>query len=51
VRLAALDHFAGELVKLRYFAELPLDHAAAAIGISTATAYRHRHWSRTRVAP
>ncbi len=45
-RLAALDHLAGELVKLRYFAGLPLDQASAALGISTATAYRH--WSYAR---
>jgi RNA polymerase sigma factor (TIGR02999 family) len=30
-RLAALDHLAGELVKLRYFAGLTLDQAAAAL--------------------
>jgi RNA polymerase sigma factor (TIGR02999 family) len=46
VRLAALDHFAGDLVKLRYFAGLPLDQAAAALGISTATAYRHWAYAR-----
>jgi RNA polymerase sigma factor (TIGR02999 family) len=46
VRLAALDHLAGELVKLRYFAGLALDQAAAALGVSTATAYRH--WSYAR---
>ncbi len=45
-RLAALDHLAGELVKLRYFAGLGLDQAAAALGVSTATAYRH--WSYAR---
>jgi RNA polymerase sigma factor (TIGR02999 family) len=31
VQLAALDHLAGELVKLRYFAGLALDQAAAAL--------------------
>src|SRR5438046_3145940 len=46
VRLAALDHLAGELVKLRYFAGLPLDQAAAALGVSTATAYRHWAYAR-----
>src|SRR6266851_2330110 len=46
VRLAALDHLAGELVKLRYFAGLALDQAAAALGVSTATAYRHWAYSR-----
>ena len=45
-RLAALDHLAGELVKLRYFAGMALDQAAVALGISTATAYRH--WSYAR---
>jgi RNA polymerase sigma factor (TIGR02999 family) len=45
-RLAALDSIAGELVKLRYFAGLALDQAAVALGISTATAYRH--WSYAR---
>ena len=46
VRLAALDHLAGELVKLRYFAGLALDQAAVALGISTATAYRHWAYAR-----
>ena len=46
VRLAALDHLAGELVKLRYFAGLSLDQAAMALGISTATAYRHWAYAR-----
>ena len=45
-RLAALDSRAGELVKLRYFAGLTLDQAAAALGISTATAYRHWAYAR-----
>jgi RNA polymerase sigma factor (TIGR02999 family) len=45
-RLAALDQLAGELVKLRYFAGLALDKAALALGVSTATAYRH--WSYAR---
>jgi RNA polymerase sigma factor (TIGR02999 family) len=45
-RLAALDHLAGELVKLRYFAGLPLDQATAALGVSTATAYRHWAYAR-----
>jgi RNA polymerase sigma factor (TIGR02999 family) len=53
VRLAELDHLAGELVKLRYFAGLGLDQAAAALGVSTATAYRHwsyaRAWLRTEL--
>src|SRR5438874_7322925 len=45
-RLAALDHLAGELVKLRYFAGLSLDQAAVALGVSTATAYRHWAYAR-----
>jgi len=45
-RLAALDRLAGELVKLRYFAGLALDQAAAALGISPATAYRHWAYAR-----
>jgi RNA polymerase sigma factor (TIGR02999 family) len=52
-RLTALDPLAGELVKLRYFAGLALDQAAAALGVSTATAYRHwayaRAWLRTEL--
>src|SRR5262249_10503310 len=46
VRLGSLDHLAGELVKLRYFAGLALDQAAVALGISTATAYRHWAYAR-----
>ena len=45
-RLAALDSVAGELVKLRYFAGLGLDQAAAALNISNATAYRHWAYAR-----
>lgn len=45
-RLVAADRLAGELVKYRYFAGLPLDQAAALLGISAATAYRH--WSYAR---
>jgi RNA polymerase sigma factor (TIGR02999 family) len=52
-RLGSLDHLAGELVKLRCFAGLGLNRAAAALGISTATAYRHwayaRAWLRTEL--
>ena len=52
-RLGSLDHLAGELVKLRYFAGLALDQAAAALGVSTATAYRHwayaRAWLRSEL--
>ena len=45
-RLSALDAVAGELVKLRYFAGLPLDQAAGAVGVSIATAYRHWAYAR-----
>jgi RNA polymerase sigma factor (TIGR02999 family) len=45
-RLATLDPLAGELVKLRYFAGLALDQAAAALGVATATAYRHWAYAR-----
>ena len=45
-RLATLDHLAGELVNLRYFAGLSLEQAAASLGISTATAYRHWAYAR-----
>jgi RNA polymerase sigma factor (TIGR02999 family) len=45
-RLTTLDSLAGELVKLRYFAGLGLDQAAAALGVSTATAYRHWAYAR-----
>ncbi len=45
-RLTSLDQIAGELVKLRYFAGLALDEAAAALGVSTATAYRHWAYAR-----
>jgi len=52
-RLAKLDAHAGDLVKLRYFAGLGLDQAAQALGISTATAYRHwayaRAWLQTEL--
>jgi RNA polymerase sigma factor (TIGR02999 family) len=52
-RLAALDPLAGNLVKLRYFAGLALDQAAASLGVSTATAYRHwayaRAWLRSEL--
>src|SRR5262249_21711587 len=53
MRLATLDYLASELVKLRYYAGLALDQAAAALGISTATAYRHwayaRAWLRSEL--
>jgi RNA polymerase sigma factor (TIGR02999 family) len=45
-RLATRDPLAGQLVNLRYFAGLALDPAAAALGISPATAYRHWAYAR-----
>lgn len=52
-RLAATDHLAGELVKLRYFGGLALDQAAEVLGVSMATAYRHwayaRAWLRSEL--
>jgi RNA polymerase sigma factor (TIGR02999 family) len=35
-----------ELVRLRYFAGLSVDEAAAVLGVSTATAYRHWNYAR-----
>jgi RNA polymerase sigma factor (TIGR02999 family) len=45
-RLATLDHTAGELVSLRYFAGLSLAEAAEICGLSSATAYRHWAYAR-----
>jgi RNA polymerase sigma factor (TIGR02999 family) len=45
-RLTIQDRLAGELVKLRYFAGVALDQAAAVLGVSTATAYRHWAYAR-----
>jgi RNA polymerase sigma factor (sigma-70 family) len=45
-RFERLDPAKAELVKLRYFAGLTLRQAAAALGISTATA--DRHWAYAR---
>ncbi|HET6575419.1 MAG TPA: ECF-type sigma factor [Fimbriiglobus sp.] len=45
-KLAAKDPVKAELVKLRYFAGLTADHAAAALGISPSTA--DRHWTYAR---
>jgi RNA polymerase sigma factor (TIGR02999 family) len=45
-RLAAKDSAKAELVKLRYFAGLTSDQAAAALGISPTTA--DRHWTYAR---
>jgi RNA polymerase sigma factor (TIGR02999 family) len=45
-RLCAEDEVAGRLVRIRYFSGLPLDEAAQALNISTATAYRHWAYAR-----
>jgi RNA polymerase sigma factor (TIGR02999 family) len=54
LRLAARDPVKGELVKLRYFAGLTIQEAAAVLGISTATAERYwayaRAWLQTEIA-
>jgi RNA polymerase sigma factor (TIGR02999 family) len=49
-RLEALDQLAGQLIKLRYFAGLALNQAAEALGVSTATAYRHWAYARAWLA-
>jgi RNA polymerase sigma factor (TIGR02999 family) len=53
-QLTRLDPTAGQLVKLRYFAGLSVEQAAATVNLSTATAYRHwtfaRAWLHSRVA-
>ncbi len=45
-RLQREDAAVFELVKLRYFAGLNVEQAAAALGISVATAYRHWNYAR-----
>jgi RNA polymerase sigma factor (TIGR02999 family) len=45
-RLGGQDALAGKLVKLRYYAGLSVDQAAEALGISSATAYRHWAFAR-----
>jgi RNA polymerase sigma factor (TIGR02999 family) len=45
-RLSRHDPMAGKLVQLRYFAGLSVEQAAAALGLSTATAYRHWTFAR-----
>src|SRR6476661_8253985 len=52
--LAAEDPVAARVVELRHFAGLSIEDAAAALGLSRATAYRHwtyaRAWLRDAVA-
>ena len=45
-RLETKDASKARIVKLRFFAGLTIDQAAAALGISTATA--ERHWTYAR---
>jgi RNA polymerase sigma factor (TIGR02999 family) len=45
-KLAICDAAAAHLVKLRYFAGLTVEEAGTALGISTATAYRHWKYAR-----
>ena len=45
-KLAGEDQVAASLVKNMYFAGLSLDEAAAVLGISVATAYRHWAYAR-----
>ena len=45
-KLARLDPAAARLVELRYFAGLSVDDAGKALGMSTATAYRHWRYAR-----
>ncbi len=45
-KLASGDPAAARLVELRYFAGLTVDEAGRALGMSTATAYRHWNFAR-----
>src|SRR5580704_18604478 len=53
-RLAAEDPLAARVVELRHFAGLSIEDAAAALGLSRATAYRHwtyaRAWLRDAIS-
>lgn len=46
-KLGRDDATAARIVNLRYFAGLTVEQAAAALGISTATAYRHWNYARS----
>ena len=48
-RLAAEEPMAAEVVKLRYFAGLTAEEAAAALGISLRTASRHWAYAKARL--
>jgi RNA polymerase sigma factor (TIGR02999 family) len=45
-KLAKDDPAAARIVELRYFAGLTIDEAGQAVGVSTATAYRHWNYAR-----
>jgi RNA polymerase sigma factor (TIGR02999 family) len=45
-QLATLNACAGGIVKLRYFAGLSVEQSAAALGVSSKTAYRHWNYAR-----
>ncbi|HZZ81483.1 MAG TPA: ECF-type sigma factor [Gemmataceae bacterium] len=45
-KLARTDPAAARLVELRYFAGMSVDEAGKALGMSTATAYRHWNYAR-----
>ena len=45
-KLAGDDPAAAKIVELRYFAGLTVEEAGKAIGVSTATAYRHWNYAR-----
>jgi len=45
-KLAVHDTTAAKIVQLRYFAGLTVDEAGKALGMSTATAYRHWNYAR-----
>jgi RNA polymerase sigma factor (TIGR02999 family) len=45
-KLASGDEAAARLVQLRYFAGMTVDEAGKALGMSTATAYRHWNYAR-----
>ena len=45
-KLAREDPAAARLVELRYFAGLTVEEAGKALGMSTATAYRHWKYAR-----
>ena len=49
-RLAADDPAAAELVKLRYYAGLSVEEAAAALGLARSTAYEHWAYGRAWLA-